>query len=444
MTPPIKALWIDPTFGASGDMFLGALSDLVAAVTAEPVSAVVQTLRNELSSLEMTGYHLEQSPQLRNGIQANRLEVILTSDDLQPKRTWAGIDAMLSQSRLPARVIAGARATFLRLGQVEADQHGVKLDEVHFHEVGAIDSIVDIVGSWLLFDRLGVEEVVVGPVGLGHGVVHAAHGKLPLPAPATAALLVGLPIHSIDSATETCTPTGAALLAEFADRAGPIPAGTMVAIVRGAGGRDPSTHPNVLSLLLVEPSLVEPSLVEPSLVEPSLVEPQSATETRSRNQPTVEIAALLRTNIDDATPEVLARTVQLLLDAGADDVWQVPIVMKKGRSATELAVLCSPELVAELASLVFEQTGTLGLRHSEVSKHVLPRNQIDSTVRGHAISIKLGPYGAKPEYDDLVRISQETGVPIRTLSQEIRLKKALSVEPGLLPPSVPTEPKKRN
>ncbi len=381
-----SVLWIDPSFGASGDMFLGALSALV---------GDTDSLVEGLASLNLDGYSISSETVTRAGIAANRVKV--STQETATPRHWSEIDTMLADAELPVAVRTGARGTFHRLGLVEADQHQVSLEEVHFHEVGAIDAIVDIVGTWILLDQLDVSQIIVGPVGLGHGTVKAAHGVLPIPAPATASLLVGMPVRSIDTAAETCTPTGAALLAELASATGQIPSGSIEAISRGAGGRDPASHPNVLSMFLLHPD--SDSTSNPSTAR-------------------VQASVMLATNLDDVTPEVLANTVQVLLDAGADDAWLVPIVMKKGRPANELRVLCSPSLSADLRNVIYRETGTLGIREHGVNKHVLPRQFKTVEVAGHPVTMKIGPFGAKPEYEDLVRVAAETGQPIRALALE--------------------------
>jgi pyridinium-3,5-bisthiocarboxylic acid mononucleotide nickel chelatase len=236
--------------------------------------------------------------------------------------------------------------------------------------------------------------VVCGPVGLGHGTVRGAHGVLPLPAPATASLLVGAPVRPIDVAMETCTPTGAALLATIGSW-GPMPAGTLRATARGAGGRNPDSHPNVVSAHLLD-------------------EPTHSAATSG-----LVTAVLLTTNLDDVTPEVLAHASQRLLDAGADDVWVTPITMKKSRPAFELSVLAAPHRSAELRAMISAETGTLGIRESIVTKHVAERHLDTVDIDGHTIRVKVGPHGAKPEHDDLVGVSLATGRPLRELAPEV-------------------------
>jgi len=372
-------LWIDPGFGASGDMLLGSLVGLLG--SADPLE--------NLKLLDVDGYELSESTVIRAGLSCTRVEVQANQG---PARHWSEIDQLLAKAQLPATVIEGARRTFLLLGEVEAAQHGVPIEEVHFHEVGAVDAIVDIVGTWLLIDAIAPASTTVGPVGLGHGTVEAAHGTLPLPAPATVALLTDCPIRGLDVVGETCTPTGAALLVTLADQWGVLPTGTIAGTSRGAGRWDPKSHPNALTVVSVGPSLAS------GLGDENCV--------------------ILETNVDDVTPEVLAHTISQLLAAGADDAWVVPIVMKKGRPAHEVRVLCSAERATALRGVLLSETGSLGCRTVPVTKHTQERTWHEVEVRGHTVRIKVGPHGSKPEFDDLVTVANATSVPIRLLSAE--------------------------
>lgn len=395
------SLWLDPGFGASGDMLLGTMVGL---------GAPVDELRAGLASLAVDGWTIEEQVAYRCGLNATRVAV--QAEEQHHHRTWRSIDDLLARSNLPQAVAAGARSTFRRLGEVEAAIHGVDIDDVHFHEVGAVDAIVDIVGTWLAADLLGLIEmseggdatassIVCGPVGLGVGTVHAAHGMLPLPAPATADLLVGAPVKSLDHEGETVTPTGAALLTTLASDWGPMPAGTLLATARGAGGRDPATHPNVVTGHLIRTSGATADLH------------WSPAGDRSHHA-----AVVLATNLDDVPGEVVAHTITRCLQAGADDAWADPVVMKKGRPGVELRVLCRPDRASTMADLLFAETATLGLRVESVTKIVQARRFDTVTVRGHRIAIKVGPEGAKPEFDDLVEASVALSVPVRILAAE--------------------------
>ncbi|MEZ5340106.1 MAG: LarC family nickel insertion protein [Acidimicrobiales bacterium] len=315
-------------------------------------------------------------------------------------RTWTTIDRLLGDADLPASVSAGARATFRRLGDIEAAQHGVSIDDIHFHEVGAIDAILDITGAWLGWHLLGEPTVSCGPIGIGYGTVTAAHGELPLPAPATAALLVGAPIRSMDVEGETVTPTGAAILTTMATRWGPMPSGTVRALARGAGGRDPGTYPNVVTAYLID----------------GQASAETASDASSPPNSITESKVVVATNIDDAPGELIAFTIERLLSAGADDAWANPIVMKKGRPAVELCALVAPEAATEIGHLILRETGSLGFRVTPTARTALERSIVEVHVEGHAIQIKVGPHGAKAEHDDLARASAATGRSIRDLA----------------------------
>ncbi len=398
-------LWVDPGFGASGDMLLGAFADYLDRVSSRSGGVgetAIEHLRH-LDQLGIDGWSLRPELVVRCGLSSVRMHV--ETDETSSPRHWSEIDRLLADSDLTEAVRAGARATFRRLGEVEAEQHGVELEEVHFHEVGAVDSIVDIVGTWILLDAIGPATITVGPVGLGHGTVVAAHGTLPLPAPATIGLLTGAPTRGLDIEAETCTPTGAALLVSIADRWGPLPTGVIVASARGAGGRDPHTHPNVVTVVGVKTADTLTSGIEGAHIEGAHI----------------EAALLIECNIDDVTPEVLAHTVQRLLDAGAADAWIVPIVMKKGRAASEIRVLTDHQHHDDLVSLLLSDTGSLGCRTVDATKRVLPRTFHDVEIRGHTVRVKVGPHSAKPELDDLVAASTATGLSVRQLDLEARL-----------------------
>ncbi len=383
-------LWIDPSFGASGDMLLGMFAGLID----DPASAL-----KPLSRLGLDGFRVSFDATVRGGLSSTRAMVV--TDEQHHHRRWSDIDHLLAESDLPPRSADGARRTFRLLGEVEARQHDVPIDEVHFHEVGALDAIVDIVGVWLMVEALRERSdsnlsVVVGPIGLGHGMVKAAHGLLPLPAPATVALLRGRSTRSLDVEMETCTPTGAALLVALADGWGSLPSGVLGATSRGAGGKNPSGHPNVVSAVLVAPA-------DASMQNSSV--PWSD-----------QVATMLETNLDDVTPEVLGFVIETLMAAGADDAWIIPIIMKKGRPAHELRVLCGPGIADDLTALIMRGTGTLGVRRRTITKHVAPRSNRTVMLDGHEVRVKIGPHGAKPEHDDLVRAAVSTGRSLRQLA----------------------------
>lgn len=380
-----RRLWFDPSFGASGDMLLGALVALC-----EPDEPdVAERLVEELGRLDVEGWAINRSAVSRCGLAATRIGV---SAEPSEARRWSSIDASLAAADLSPAVAEGSRRTFRLLAEVEAAQHGVEVDDVHFHEVGAVDAIVDIVGTWWLLDRLDADEIVAGPVGLGHGTVSTAHGLLPLPAPATLELLRGAPVRALDAPFETCTPTGAALLRSIASW-GPIPDGRVVATGRGAGGKDPVTHPNVVTAVLIDSAPFG-------------------------DDHRAESAVVLATNVDDVSPEVLGHVVDVLLRAGADDAWIAPILMKKGRPAHQVCALVAAAEADAVRAALSAETGTLGVRSTVATKHIAPRRVDTVDVLGFGVRIKVGPHGAKPEHDDLVDAAARLGIPVRVLATE--------------------------
>lgn len=371
-----RTLWLNPALGVAGDMLLGALLD---------VGADQADVRLQLDRLDVDGWRLEVGEVRRRGLRATRAEVHFAPHDHH--RPWSRIDRMLADSDLEPSVREGARSTFRRLAEAEAGVHGIDVDDVHFHEVGAVDALVDIVGTWAARRSLDVERVVSAPVGLGAGSVPAAHGLLPAPAPATVALLVGCPTRSVDAAFETATPTGVALLTTLVDGWGPLPDGVIAASGFGAGGRDPDTHPNLLHAVV------------------------TATDRTRRVD-----AVVVETNLDDVTPEVLGHVIDEALRLGADDAWVLPTTMKKSRPGHQLRVLCAPALEPAVIDLVARETGTLGLRSSSVAKHVLPRRVTTVAVEGHEVRVKVGPHGAKAEHDDVVRAARALDRSARSVS----------------------------
>ena len=379
------SLWIDPSFGASGDMLLGAFSEMVD----DPDQALLP-----LQALAIGDWEIEFRETLRNNLTAAKAEV--SYRETSTGRKWSEIDKLIKDSSLPLQVVEGSRRTFQILGQAEAQQHGVTLDDVHFHEIGAVDAILDIVGTWLLRFALEEEighlgEIAVGPVGLGSGSVTASHGILPLPAPATVEILKGCPVTNINTSSETCTPTGAALLVSLTNRWGSIGTGYIRKSSRGAGTRDPENYPNIVSMVLIENSNIGESTQSKYLIE---------------------------TNVDDVTPEILATAIETLLNAGAEDAWITPVIMKKGRLGQEIKVLCSADDLYSLQSLLLATTGSLGCRVIQVEKTELPRSFETITLYGETVAIKIGPYGAKPEHKDLLRIAEKTNISLKQLTDE--------------------------
>jgi uncharacterized protein (TIGR00299 family) protein len=283
---------------------------------------------------------------------------------------------------------------FARLAAAEAAVHRVAPEDVHFHEVGALDAVADVVGGCAGLHALGLTALTSSPVTLGSGTTRGAHGPLPVPAPAVLALLSGAPVQAGPVAKEMTTPTGAALLAAHVSSYGTLPPMSLRRSGSGAGGRDPSEVANVLRLVLGEPL-----------------------------DDDVDTAVVLQTNIDDLDPRLWPSVLSALLEAGASDAWLTPILMKKGRPAHTLSVLCSPARVTSLREVVFRETSTLGLRESQVAKHVLDRAERTVDVDGQAVRVKLGLLGdevvnAMPEWEDVAAAAAALGRPAKIVLRQ--------------------------
>ncbi len=369
--------WLDCAAGASGDMFLGALVD---------AGVELGLLQDAVAAVGVPGITLRTEAVSRGGLGATRVHV--DTSETATTRTWSDVRARLEAASLADPVRAVALDVFARLAAAEAAVHRVDPDDVHFHEVGALDAIADVVGAAAGLHDLALTRLIASPVALGSGSTRGAHGPLPVPAPAVLALLAGLPVTAGASPHEMCTPTGAALLASVVDEWGALPSMTINRVGMGAGGRDPDEVANVLRLVIGEPTGGEAS------------------------------ATLLETNIDDLDPRLWPDVLTALMAAGASDAWLTPILMKKGRPAHTLSVLCRPTDAASLRHVIFRETSTIGVRESTLSKHALGRRETTIEIDGHPIRIKLASLdgsvvNAGPEYDDVVAAAAALGRPVR-------------------------------
>jgi uncharacterized protein (TIGR00299 family) protein len=369
--------YLDCSAGISGDMFLGAL-----------VGAGLDPglLRERLAALDVGGYAIEVSQVRRAGLPGTKVDVIVEAG--QPSRDWGAIRALITGSGLADPVKARALAAFERLAVAEAAVHGTEVDAVHVHEVGAVDSIVDIVGVVIGLDELGIGEMWCSPIRLGHGTVMTSHGELPVPAPATAHLLTGLPVFAGELPGELTTPTGATLVAQFADRFAPMPPMRVISEGWGAGGRE-HAMPNLARMLVGEPEMGGGGLTE---------------------------VAVLESVIDNCTPELLAATIDLALSDGALDAWSEPVSMKKGRLGTEVTVLARVEDAVRLTELLMTHTGTLGVRRTLTWRQTAPRRVETVETSLGAVRVKVQGAGpslrARPESDDVVAIARAHRLPL--------------------------------
>ena len=381
--------WIDAGAGASGDMLLGALLD--AGVPLEVVTTAVAAVAPEAVTVDAERV-------TRGGLRATRCRV--RAADSTTARSWADVRGLLSGAPLEPPLRELARDAFARLAGAEAAVHGTTAEEVHFHEVGALDAIADVVGVCAGFLHLGLDEVVVSPVAVGSGRVGAAHGSLPVPVPAVVELLRGVPTSAGPGAAESCTPTGAALLTTLATSTGAQPPMVVERVGVGAGGRDPATHPNVLRLLLGQ-----------GWSQPA-PQPGGATS-----------AVVLESNVDDLDPRLWPAVIASLLDAGASDAWLTPILMKKGRPAHTLSVLVDAGSLPAVRRTVFEQTSTIGVREVGHVKTALDREERTVTVAGHEVRVKVAMLegrvvNVQPEYDDVAGAAAATARPVKDVLAE--------------------------
>jgi len=324
----------------------------------------------------------------RRGIAATKFRVSV--DEPQKHRHLSGILKMIHAAELPDPVKANSERVFQALAKAESAAHGVSIEKVHFHEVGAVDSICDIVGACLALDLLRIEAVHCSAINVGSGTVNTEHGVLPVPAPATARLLEGRPVYARGPAIELTTPTGAAFVTALADSFGAMPAMTIRASGYGAGDHDFKEHANVLRVLVGEAS----GAVESTTVE------------------------VIEANLDDSSPQVVAYAAERLLEAGALDVVVLPVQMKKGRPGVILQVITTPETREKLAAMIFRETSTLGLRFHTAERRVQAREWTDVTTRYGVVRVKSGKDGFAPEYEDARRIAAACGVPLRNVLAE--------------------------
>ena len=348
-----------------------------------------------LGALPVRGWHIEAEKVTRAGLAATRLRVDVGPEEDGVDRTWAAIRGTLeSAPGLPERARRRAQNVFACLATAEGLVHGLSPEEVHFHEVGGQDALIDVVGTCLALESLGVASVSASPVAVGTGTVQGAHGVLPNPAPAVVRLLVGAPVHGTDVAVELTTPTGAALLAGLATSFGPLPLMKVTTGGYGAGAREVPGTSNVLQVVVGEG---EVSGEAPAGYAQDLV--------------------VLEANVDDVTGEVLAHTAEALLAAGALDAWLVPVLAKKGRPGYVVSALAEPERVPELARALARETGTLGFRRHHVARNALAREEVEVSVEGQVVHVKVGPHRFKAEYDDCARAASQLGWPVSEVAR---------------------------
>ena len=387
-----RVVWFNCQAGVAGDMTLAALVD----AGADP-----DVVASTIGGLGVDGYALLFERVQRCGVGATWANVVVHDehdsdrpgqhDAHSDHRPLGEILNLLDQADLPERVRRRARSVFSRLGEIEGAIHGVDPAEVELHEVGALDSIVDVIGVCAALEALDIDDVWCSPIAIGHGSIRSAHGVIPNPAPATAALLTesGAPTVGLDTTLEVTTPTGAALMTTLACGFGAMPAMTTTHVGYGAGTADTAERANVVQVVV------------------------GHLDERTADDGTP--VTLLEANVDDVTGEVLAHTVSMLLAAGAHDAWLTPIVMKKGRPAHTVSVLCDPSAIARMRECLLHETGSLGVRMSSMRRWPQRRAETTVDVDGHAIRVKLAEHRVKVEFDDAAAAAAALGVPARVI-----------------------------
>lgn len=380
-------LHFDCFSGISGDMMLGALVD---------GGLPIKELRHGLASLGITGYDVRAKKVMRSVIQATKVDVVIHRSMRRPL-TFRQILRLITGSRLPASVKDLGQAVFTKIAEAESAVHGVPVEQVHFHEVGVVDSLVDVMGTLLGCRLLGVSRVTASPVNVGTGFEQSAHGTLPVPGPAVAHLAQGVPIYSEGPRREFTTPTGMAVLRTLVEEFRTLPPMSPTAIGYGAGEADPHGWPNVLRLFLGEASA------------------GSGADTESVFE--------IETNLDDLNPQAYETVMERLFAAGALDVTLTPVVMKRGRPGTVLTALANKDRTRPVADVILRDTTALGVRYREVAREVLPRTF-------HRVSTKYGPIRMKvasrngvplravPEYADCRALAERSGKPVRDIMEE--------------------------
>lgn len=394
----MKTIYFDCFAGAAGDMLVGALIDLGLDFAA---------LEEELAKLEIEGYSLSIDSVLKQGVTSQKFRVNITQETHHHHhgeghshgshhhgRSYSQIREILENAPIPEAPKSRAVAAFYRLGVVEAGIHGVEVDAVHFHEVGAIDSIIDVTGYFLGLHMLDVERVAASPLPVGSGFVQCAHGRMPVPAPATAKLLEGAPVAQSSLEGEVLTPTGALLLTESAEFFGPMPEMTITRVGYGAGDKDQPDTPNVVRAFLGESEASAEGGGPPATI------------------------AVLEANIDDMSPEIFPHVIEGALKAGALDAFSIPVTGKKGRPGQLLTLLCPLAKQDALTRFLFRETSTLGVRRRTTGRAVAERAWVEVDLPWGRVRVKKGTFeGAltnlAPEYEDCRRLAEESGVPLK-------------------------------
>mgnify|MGYP001564565905 CR=1 FL=1 len=384
----MRTAYFDCFSGISGDMTLGALID---------AGLSLKELKSYLSKLPIDNYGITAKKVKKNGIAATKVDVIVKGR--QTERRLSDITRIINKSKLDKPIKEDSIKIFERLARAEAKVHKTSVNTVHFHEVGAIDAIVDITGAVIGLHLLGIENICASAINTGTGFIRSAHGILPVPGPATAELLKDIPVYSTNTKMELTTPTGAAIIGALSDRFGTMPQMEIKKIGYGAGTYDAPDMANVLRVFIGEAA-------KPSSDEKTL---------------------LLETNIDDMNPQIYEYLMERLFDAGALDVYLTPIIMKKGRPATMLSVLTTKDNIKDMADIIFRETTSIGMRVQETGRIKAERKIKEIKTRFGKVRVKIALKGKEilgitPEYEDCKRIAIKNKIPLKKVMEEIREK----------------------
>jgi len=380
----MKTAYFDCASGISGDMILGALVD---------AGAPFDKLKEGLSQLNLDGYSITATPVLKKGVRATKVDVVIEGHDL-PGRPLKDLREIISDSTLDSEIKSKSISIFQRLAEAEAVVHNCPVEDVHFHEVGHIDTIVDIVGSVYAFHLLGIDKVISSPIDTGSGSVKMSHGLFPIPAPVTAELLKDVPVYSSGIERELTTPTGAAIITTFASSYQPLPQMTFSKIGYGAGGWELSEKPNVLRVFIGEDTALYGT----------------------------DEVCVIETNIDDMNPQVYEYLMDRLFEAGALDVYITQVVMKKSRPAQLLSVTAKVEYLNNVRELIFRETTTIGVRVTKMIRSVLTREIKEVQLPYGTVRVKIsgssnGVCNIVPEYEDCKTLAMKTGIPLRDIME---------------------------
>ena len=386
----MRILYYDCFAGISGDMNLGAMIDL---------GVEAGYLESELKKLNIKGFHLEIAKDIRRGISGTKVSVIVEDPDNEKHRHLRHVEEIINSSTLSDKVKINSLKIFSLIAFAEAKVHQIEIEKVHFHEVGALDSIADIVGAAICLDYLKVDKVLSSPIQLGGGTVKCAHGIMPVPAPATALIVEHVPVKTGLVQHEATTPTGAAILVATVDEFTAEINFTITKTAYGIGQRDISEVPNVLRVYLSDNETTDSDLV-------------------------VENATILECNIDDMNPERYDFIMEQLFEAGAADAWLTLIIMKKSRPANQLSVLCSPDKVKRIKEIIFINSTTIGLREYTVKKSLLLRVEKPVQTKFGSITVKQSVFQgkvvrSKPEYDECKSVAKQFNITIEEVEREV-------------------------